>query len=493
MKKKMMLHALVLGLLAAGSSSQANEDAKAMHAEIEGPFASPMEVTKACINCHDDVATEVMATSHWTWATEQKVDGKKEMRGKQNVMNNFCGAIKSNEPRCTSCHVGYGWKDGTFDFTDQSRVDCLVCHDTTSTYKKPGAGAGMPAGYTGKASMDKNKVDLLKVARNVGKPERDDCLSCHAFGGGGNNVKHGDIGKALINPTKEVDVHMGSAASGGQDFACQECHTTEAHKIAGNSLIVSPMGSGNDVTCEQCHDAEPHSESTLNSHAAAVSCQACHIPAYAKVDGTKMSWDWSKSEKRPKGKVVEKDSHGHKVYIAKKGLFTYEDNVVPSYRWYNGTAGTYALGDKIDPKKPTPLNYPLGSIKDKKAKIMPFKIHTGKQIYDTVNNYFATAKVWGPKGDKEAYWVNYKSKDPKVAANAWNEAAKAGMKANGLEYSGKYGFAETETYWPINHMVAEKDKALGCLDCHGDKGRLDWQSLGYKGDPMKVKGAARKK
>lgn len=39
----------------------------------------------------------------------------------------------------------------------------------------------------------------------------------------------------------------------------------------------------------------------------------------------------------------------------------------------------------------------------------------------------------------------------------WNKAAEAGMKASGLEYSGAYGFAATETYWPINHMVAAKE------------------------------------
>jgi len=36
-------------------------------------------------------------------------------------------------------------------------------------------------------------------------------------------------------------------------------------------------------------------------------------------------------------------------------------------------------------------------------------------------------------------------------------------------------------------MVTPADKALGCLDCHGDNGRLDWQKLGYNGDPMREK------
>jgi hypothetical protein len=27
--------------------------------------------------------------------------------------------------------------------------------------------------------------------------------------------------------------------------------------------------------------------------------------------------------------------------------------------------------------------------------------------------------------------------------------------------------------WPITHMVAPKEKALGCMDCHARGGRLD--------------------
>lgn len=471
MKKCMILSMAAVGLLAGASMVSAND-----HHEITGPFATPMDVTKKCLECHEDASRHVMATSHWTWENEQVINGKKVKRGKKNAMNNFCISINANWPRCTSCHVSYGWEDASFDFSDESRVDCLVCHDSTGTYKKPGAGAGMPAGFTGKASMDKKPVDLVKVAQNVGKPERDDCLRCHANGGGGNNVKHGDIDMSLLKPTKAVDFHMGTDSL---NFTCQECHTTSDHQVAGNSLLVSPSGN-TPVTCEGCHDAAPHGESMLNNHAKTVACQTCHIPAFAKIDATKMSWDWSQAKKLPKDKQVEKE-HGHKVFIAKKGRFTYEQNVTPAYRWYNGTAGAYTLGDKINPTKVTKLNYPLGDIKDNNAKIMPFKVHTGKQIYDTKNKYFVTPKVFGFKGDKEAFWKTFD----------WVKAAEAGMKATGLPFSGEYGFAPTETYWPINHMVNAKEGSLQCLDCHGDKGRLDWKALGYKGDPMMVKGAAR--
>ena len=89
-----------------------------------------------------------------------------------NTVNNFCISINGNWARCTSCHIGYGWKDANFDFSDTSRIDCLVCHDTTGNYKKPGPAAGMPAGYTGNEKFDKKPVDLVAVAQSVGTPAR---------------------------------------------------------------------------------------------------------------------------------------------------------------------------------------------------------------------------------------------------------------------------------------------------------------------------------
>ena len=47
-----------------------------------------------------------------------------------------------------------------------------------------------------------------------------------------------------------------------------------------------------------------------------------------------------------------------------------------------------------------------------------------------------------------------------------------GMKAAGVEYSGKMDFVETEMSWPITHMVAPKEDALQCHQCHKENGRL---------------------
>ncbi len=203
---------------------------------ISGPLNSGPEVTAACLNCHEDAATDVMKTSHWNWNLKQTINGKEVGRGKKNAINNFCISIDSNWPRCTSCHIGYGWEDASFDFTDKTKVDCLVCHDTTGTYKKTATGAGHPD----------EVVDLVYVAKNVGTPSRFNCGSCHFFGGGGDAVKHGDLDSSIDYPERETDVHM---AVEGNDFTCQTCHATENHEISGNAMVVSPSNQTH-IGCE---------------------------------------------------------------------------------------------------------------------------------------------------------------------------------------------------------------------------------------------------
>ena len=456
-------------------SAGANEE----HKSITGPFATPMDVTKKCLECHENAAVDVMKTTHWTWSSEEEVAGKgKQLRGKQNSINNFCISVAGNWPRCTSCHISYGWKDAGFDFSDKTRVDCLICHDSTGKYKKAPPGAGMPFGYTGNEKFDKNPVDLVAVVQNVARPNRSNCVGCHGFGGGGNNVKHGDIDSSMANPTKVIDVHMGTD---NLNFSCQECHTTENHKIKGNAMVVSPAGA-NHLTCTDCHDAQPHKKARLNKHTATVSCQTCHIPTFAKTMPTKVEWDWStagQDVKKPDQVFGEETRH---AYDKKKGDFVWAQNVKPVYKWYNGQAGAYLFGEKIDPNKVTELNYPVGDIKDKNAKIFPFKEHKGKQVYDKKYKYFLTPKVWPGGPDKaDAYWKSFD----------WDKALKAGATHKDLKYSGEYGFAPTVMYWRINHMVSPAKESLKCKDCHAKNGRLDWKALGYKGDPMKIKGAAR--
>jgi len=427
---------------------------------IEGPFESPQEITETCLTCHEEVGDDIMKSRHWNWLGEESdFPGHGKMRfGKQNIVNNFCVAVYSNWPRCTSCHIGYGWKDNSFDFSDPNNIDCLVCHDQTGTYKKVPTAAGMPA----------ENIDLVNIAQNVGASSRKTCGSCHFSGGGADGVKHGDLDATLLKPSRELDVHMG-----GQDFSCTECHTTDSHQIKGASHGSMAQGV-NHVSCEDCHDSEPHEKEKLNKHSSAVACETCHIPEYGRGNPTKTWWDWSTSGQDRESK---KDEYGKETFNKKKGDFTWGKNVIPNYQWYNGKADYYQIGDKINPKYPVKLNRLNGYIADPNAKIYPFKKMTGKQIYDKKNKYLIIPHLFG----KEGFWKTWD----------WDLASKIGMETVGLDYSGEYDFVETEMFIPIAHMVPPKEKALKCWDCHHpSKGRLDWKAFGYPKDPMSGKGRA---
>lgn len=445
------------------------------HQDLEGPFTDGPSVTEACLDCHEDAAHDFMQTSHWTWQPMQDVVGKGEVAlGKRNTLNNFCIAVNSNWPRCTSCHAGYGWKDDSFDFTDATKVDCLVCHDQTGKYKKFPSGAGHPV-YEPKEWNGKiwEPMDLAGLARTVGSPQRRNCGACHFAGGGGDNVKHGDLDNSLLNPDLSLDVHM---SPDGQDFSCQECHTTEAHNISGNAMFASPSGN-NHLECTSCHDEDVHEKRILNWHGKSIACQTCHVPAYARQNPTKMWWDWSTAGT---DQEAAKDEFGKATFVKKKGTFTWGKNVVPSYAWYDGVSGQYLLGDAMNPDQVTKLNYPQGDRLDPKSKIYPFKVMKGKQPYDKGTKVIAVPKLFGKTG----FWKN---------GFDWNAALVQGMKSVGLEYSGEYGFAETEAWWRINHMVAPATDALHCKACHATDGtgRIDWKALGYTTDPAHQRGTSR--
>jgi hypothetical protein len=124
---------------------------------------------------------------------------------------------------------------------------------------------------------------------------------------------------------------------------------------------------------------------------------------------------------------------------------------------------TYTLlGDKVEKgDKPTQINRIGGSPTDGKSLIWPMKIMRGKQPYDPVNKTLVTPHTAG--NDDTGFWKNLN----------WEKAIETGMKSSGAPFSGKVDFIETEMYWPTTHMVAAKEKALGCADCHVKGGRLE--------------------
>lgn len=431
------------------------------HTDHSSFYKTPLEtgpdVTRACLQCHENAAHEVAQTVHFTWESEPlMLPGRDEpvTVGKKNQLNNFCIGIAGNWNGCTRCHAGYGWEDAGYDFTQEENVDCLVCHADPNLYVK--SNAGRPA----------EGVDLLAAAESVASPTRQNCGSCHFNGGGGNAVKHGDMDESLYYPNENVDVHMGRL-----NFECVDCHRTENHQVRGYMMSVSPVAH-NAVACADCHTGNFHNDARIDVHLEAVACQTCHIPEGALRDATKVDWDWSTA-----GQDLPEDPH---VYLKIKGSFVYEDRLMPTYAWFNGNSSRYIVGDPINNAGPTLISGPLGEIGDPTAQIWPFKLHTARQPYDTIHNYLLIPKTVGAGG----YWTDFD----------WDQAFRLNEPNTGLAYSGSYGFAETEMYWTLSHMVQPKENALQCADCHGDNGRsngrFDWEALGYFGDPITWGGRA---
>jgi octaheme c-type cytochrome (tetrathionate reductase family) len=436
-------------------------------AALEGPFDTPQEVTKVCLACHSEVGNQILQTTHWTWEFENEATG--QILGKKTLINNYCISIQSNEPRCTSCHIGYGWKDKTFDFSAQENIDCLVCHDTTGTYKKFPTAAGLP--MLDEAREFKGKtfepVDLAYVAQNIGKTSIATCGSCHFYGGGGNEVKHGDLDNSLVNAAYDLDVHM---SPDGGNFTCTTCHVTQEHDIAGSRYSMNPEEWKG---CESCHTEAPHPLALLNHHTSRIACQTCHISEFARGGvATKMFWDWSQAGRLVDGKpVVERDANGYITYDGQKGQFAWEENVVPEYLWFNGVVQYTLAGDVIDTSTPLVINQFLGNINEPNARIWPVKRFEAITPYDSGFNTLAIPHLFPANPDDQfAYWKSYD----------WNAAISYGMDYAGLPYSGQYGWLESVMYWPTTHMVAPADGSLQCRDCHkSEGGRLDFAALGY--------------
>ncbi len=347
-----------------------------------------------------------------------------------------------------------------------------MCHDTTGKYVKVPTEAGMPA----------KDINLKIIAENVGHPSRTNCGACHFNGGGGDAIKHADLSRNLLEPSRMCDIHMG-----GYDFSCTECHKTRNHRIEGRSSSV-PVAEG--VTaCTDCHSETPHysgglMDHHLNNHCKTIDCNTCHSPVYAKCKPTKTWWDWSKAgDKKRKPK---KDKYGEPDYDWKKGEFKWKESPKPAYAWFNGYMNRIFIGDKVDTNVDfVKLTSPVGSIKDPESKITPFKIMKGVQAIDAKYDYFIVPHLFPrDKTDTTAYWKNLD----------WEKSFEDGMKAVGLNYSGNFKWIETWMYWRLEHEVIPASSALSCVQCHEslqgektcnrchrDNRDIDFKKIAHKG------------
>ena len=441
---------------------------------------NPYEGTESCMNCHGNVGDEIITTGHFKWeGVASNIEGfEGGMHGKNDVLNNFCIAIPTNEDRCTQCHIGYDYSDASYDFGDRNNVDCLVCHDQTGTYAKAIKTAGRPD-----PSVDLQLV-AQSVAENGGSPTIDNCIDCHAKAGGGDNVKHGDLSMSLVDTTREFDVHMGTD---GGNFECVACHQVQrdmdgnllSHGIGG--MPYHSVEEGVMKQCDDCHGdrANIHVGSSVENIVAVhgtLACQTCHIPTFARNQSTKTEWYWADAGQDIAPEDIPKIL-GRNAYDKKKGTFVWENNVRPTLRYFNGKYTKFLIGENDQyTTEPAILAEPLGDYTDPEAMIYPFKKMVGNQPADANNQTILVPHLFGTTGGPNPYWGKYD----------WDLAIRDGAAVTGQPYTGEFVFADTEMYLSVNHEVAPKEEAYGmgsdCGDCHFGT-QIDWAGLGWTGDP----------
>ena len=442
------------------TANPADEPVQVSH---EGRFSS-FEGTRTCLACHEEEAREAHASVHYQWTGDAtEAHGLiSDVAGKIGGINDFCiypdinwiGKLTNTRGElvdggCAKCHAGLGAKPTPVATQEQlENIDCLICH--SDQYQRTVA-KNDNGDYRFVPDTDKMTVSLLQAAVNITMPSNDSCLDCHTKAGGGNNFKRGDIEEAHRNPSRDFDVHMASQANGGAGLKCLDCHAAANHRIAGRGTDLRPRDLPDAVNCTMCHSDTPHDRGDIDKHTARVNCTVCHIPTFAKVAATDMNRDWSQPGD----------------YLADKGLYEPHHekatNVVPEYRFFNGTSYFYQYGDPVvaGENGRVVMSAPLGNIGDPGAKIHAFKRHLATQPVDSVTGALLPLKIG-------KFFMTGEIQD----------AVQTGAILVNGAYNG-HGFVDTERYMGLFHEVAPSDQALNCNSCHNGGNRLDFAALGY--------------
>ena len=404
-----------------------------------------------CVSCHRVEASDMFASTHYQWQGDPlyMTNQDQPRQGKiSGAVNTYCGNVSGNWNGCSACHVGRGLlPEETLSDSQLENIDCLLCHQ--KEYKRIKV-AGVMVPDTAKMT-----ISMDRAVQTVHLPERANCLGCHAKAGGGDAVKRGDLALATINTAdRNYDVHM---ATTGANLACQNCHVTENHHVAGKGSDLRPTDLDVQVDCSNCHGSKPHSNSDINAHTVAVACQTCHIPVYAKNasdteadEATEFNRSWQAGTEHttpPLHPVLSK-----------------ANNLTPKYKFWNRFSTNYLLGDvaKVDPETGAyPTSRPQGNVND--GKLYPFKYKTSDYPLRSNSQELIAldTKVFFATADGDA-------------------AARSGLVNMGYSADDAYEWVLTDTYQLLNHQVSPKGQALQCADCHLKTTRIDLQgALGY--------------
>ncbi len=411
-----------------------------------------------CLQCHTTEAHEVHGSVMYQWQGDTpEMDHGPQKQGKiSGGVNSYCINIEGNWGGCGGCHVGLGARpEATATQEQLENIDCMLCHQ--QAYRRVKAdGVFVP-------DEDNMAITMDEAARTVHRPERINCLQCHAKAGGGDAVKRGDLALAQgFTGDFDFDVHMSTT---GGNLRCQDCHTTSGHRVAGRGSDLRPTDLALTVECTNCHGGMAnggHEGEYLDNHTSRVACQTCHIPIYAKDAGDSSATEATEVHRTWLG------THGSTPPIHPAS--EKQNNLVPEYRWWNRTSRNYLLGEvaQVDPATGRyPTSRPLGDVDDPNSKLYAFKYKTAEQPIDTDSSKLIAldTSVFFATGD----------------AHAATEAGIDNMNAMGIPVGADYAFVETDTFQMLNHQVSPHGMALQCSNCHGSTARMDLQGeLGYE-------------
>ena len=403
-----------------------------------------------CLDCHSDEAADMFDSTHYQLQGEAlyMTEGP-SLQGKiSGAVNTYCGNITGNWAGCSACHVGRGQvPDLNMSQSQLANIDCLICHQ--KEYKRISVDGVMVP------DTDNMAISMDQAVQSVHLPVRANCLGCHAKAGGADAVKRGDLALATAATTdRNYDIHM---ATTGANLRCQSCHTTENHHIAGKGSDLRPTDLDVSVECSNCHGRSPHSNSDINQHLAAVACQSCHIPVYAKNAGDSAADEATEIDRSWQAGSEHVSPPLHPV-------LTKANNLIPEYRFWNRYSSNYLLGDValLDAETGAyATSRPQGDIND--GKLYPFKYKTSDYPLRIVSQELIPldTSVFFTSADADA-------------------AARAGLVNMGYSASDAYEWVTIDTYQLLNHQVSPEEQALRCTDCHLNTARMDLQGkLGY--------------
>ncbi len=414
------------------------------------------EGTATCLKCHGTQGQEVFSSLHYQWLGQTPyLTGGPAVQGKLDMgVNSYCINITGNWAGCSSCHAGLGLKPEKQQSQEQlDNIDCLICHQSKYKRKKVD-GRYVP-------DTDNMSVSIVEAARTVHLPTRATCLQCHAKGGGGDNFKRGDMALAHISTAdKNFDIHM---ATTGANLNCQSCHKTQKHRIAGRGSDLRATDLDVEMNCTTCHTSKEiiseHEEEIIDIHISRIACQTCHIPLYARnasdtdaTEKTETHRNWLDPKLTSSGAIHPTP--------------TLAGDLIPRYKWWNGTSTAYLLHDPAEIDQATnriPTSRPVGAVNDDQSRLFPFKYKTALQpLADSQNTLIAL--------DTSVYFATGDSYTATIS----------GLENMGLPSTTPFSWVETDTYQLITHEIMPASGALKCSDCHESKSRMDLQGkLGY--------------